>query len=244
MYFPGFCRCSVAQSCLTLCDPMDCSTPGSSVLHLLEFGQSYVHWVDDVIQPSLVNLMSIELMMSSNHLILCHPLLILPSIFPSMSLFQWIRSLHQLAKILELPQQSFPRVFRVDFLWDWLVWSPCCQRDSQESSLTPQFESINCSMLSLFYGPTLTSIHNYWKDHSFDYTDLGKVMFLLFSTLSRFVIAFQGAASFNFMAAITFHSDFRSQGNKVCHCFHCFPIYLPWSDGARCQDLSFLNVEF
>ena len=120
---------------------------------------------------SLVNPMSIELMMSSNHLILCHPLLILPSIFPSMSLFQWIRSLHQLAKILELLQQSFPRVFRVDFLWDWLVWSPCCQRDSQESSLTPQFESINCSMLSLFYGPTLTSIHNYWKDHSFNYMD-------------------------------------------------------------------------
>ena len=48
------------------------------------------------------------------------------------------------------------------FLWDWLVWSPCCTRDSQESSPAPQFNSINCFMLSL-YGPTLTSVHDYWK---------------------------------------------------------------------------------
>ena len=52
--FFGFCCCSVSQSCLTLCNPMDCSTPGLPVLHyLLEFGQTHVHWVDDAIQPSL-----------------------------------------------------------------------------------------------------------------------------------------------------------------------------------------------
>ena len=45
------------------------------------------------------------------------------------------------------------------------------------------------------------------------------------------------------MAAIAICSDFGAPNNKVCHCFHCFPIYLPWSDGARCHDLSFLNVE-
>ena len=67
----------------------------------------------------------------------------------------------------------------------------CNPRDSQESSSAPQFESINSLVLSLFYGPTLTSIHNYWKTYSFDYMALvGKVMSLLFNTLSRFVIAF------------------------------------------------------
>ena len=50
--------------------------------------------------------------------------------------------------------------------------------------------------------------------------------------------------SFNFMAAVTICSDFGVPQNKVSHCFHCFPIYLPWSDGTRCNDLSFLNVEF
>ena len=50
--------------------------------------------------------------------------------------------------------------------------------------------------------------------------------------------------SFNFMAAINICSDFGAQENKVCHCFHCFPIYLPWSYGTRCHNLRFLNVEF
>ena len=54
----------------------------------------------------------------------------------------------------------------------WLVWSPCCPRDSQESSPAPQFKSINSSMLSLLFGPTLTSVHDYWKNHNFDYMDL------------------------------------------------------------------------
>ena len=53
-----------------------------------------------------------------------------------------------------------------------MVGSPCSPRDSQESSPTPHFKSINSSVLSVLYGPTLTSIHNYWKNHNFDYTDL------------------------------------------------------------------------
>ena len=68
-----------------------------------------------------------------------------------------------------------------------------CPRDSQESSLAPQFESINSSMLSLLYGPTLTSIHDYWKNHSFDYTDFCRqsdVSARFVIGLSRFVIAF------------------------------------------------------
>ena len=50
--------------------------------------------------------------------------------------------------------------------------------------------------------------------------------------------------SFNFMTAVTICNDFGAPQNKACHCFHCFPIYLPWSNGTGCHDLSFLNVEF
>ena len=76
------------------------------------------------------------------------------------------------------------------------------------------------------------------------WTFIGKVMSLLFNMLSRFVLTFlQEQASFNFTAAITVHSDSGAQENKICHCFHLFPFYLPWSDGTRCHDLSFLSVE-
>ena len=73
---------------------------------------------------------------------------------------------------LQLQHQSFQWIFRDDFLWDWLVWSPCSPRDSQEYSPAPQFHGINTLVLSLLYGPALTSIHDHWKNHSFDYTDL------------------------------------------------------------------------
>ena len=89
-------------------------------------------------------------------------------------LFQGVSSSPQVAKKLELELwlQSIQWVFRTDFLYDWLVWSPWSPRDSQESSLIPQLKSINSSLLSFLYGPTLTSIHDYWKNHSFDYKDL------------------------------------------------------------------------
>ena len=69
-------------------------------------------------------------------------------------LFQWVGSSHQVAKVLELQlqHQVFQWVFRVDFLKDWLVWSPCCPRDSQESSPAPQFKSISSLALCLLYG--------------------------------------------------------------------------------------------
>ena len=83
-------------------------------------------------------------------------------------LFQWVSSLHQVAKVLELQlqHQSFQWIFRADFLEDGLVGSSCCSRDSQESSLAPQFKSINSLALSVLYGPTLTS--NYWKNESWE----------------------------------------------------------------------------
>ena len=85
-------------------------------------------------------------------------------------LFQWVCSSHQVAKVLEfqLQYQSFQWIFRTDFLQDWVVWSPCSLRNSQKSSLTPQFKSINSSALSFLHSPTLTSIHDHWKNHSLD----------------------------------------------------------------------------
>ena len=147
---------SVTQLCPTLCDPINCSMPGLPVHHLLpDFTQTHVHWVGDAMQPS-------------------HPLSS-PSppafnLSQDQALFQWVSSSHQVAKILEFqPQhQSFQWIFRTDFLKDWLVGSPCSPRDSQESSPTTQFKSINSLALSFLYGPTLISIHDYWKNHSFD----------------------------------------------------------------------------
>ena len=81
---------------------------------------------------------------------------------------------NQVAKVLELQlqHQSFQWIFRVDFLQDWLFWSPCYPGNSQESSPEPQFKSINSSVLSLLSDLTLTSVHDYWKNHRFDYMDL------------------------------------------------------------------------
>ena len=119
---------------------------------------------------SLLKLMSTESMMPSNHLILCLPLLLLPSIFPSIRAFSNELLLH-----IRWPQYwsfsfniSPSNEFKTDLLQNGLVGSPCSPRDSQESSPTPQFKSINSSVLSFLYSPTLTSIHDHWKDHSID----------------------------------------------------------------------------
>ena len=89
---------------------------------------------------------------------------------PASGSFKWVSSSHQVAKVLELQlqNQSFQWIFRTDFLLDGLVRSPCSPRDSQESSPTLQFKSISSLVLSSLYSPTLTSIHDHWKNHSFD----------------------------------------------------------------------------
>ena len=146
---------SVTQLCLTLCNPMNCSTPGLPVHHQLpESTQTHVHWIGDAIQPS-------------------HPLSS-PSpptfnLSQHQGLFQWVSSSHQVATVLEFQLQhlSFQWIFRTDFLYG-LVGPPCSPRDSQESSLTPQFKSINSSALSFLYSPALTFICDYWKTQSFD----------------------------------------------------------------------------
>ena len=147
---------SVAQSCPTLCNPMNHSTPGLPVHHQLpEFTQTHVHWVSDAIQPS-------------------HPLLSpsppAPNPFQHQGLFKWVNSSHEVAKILEfqLQHHSFQWTPRADLLQNGLVGSPCSPRDSQESSPTPQFKSINSLVFSFLCSPTLTSIHDHWKNHSFN----------------------------------------------------------------------------
>ena len=108
--------------------------------------------------------------------------------------------------------------------------------DSQESSPTPQFKSINSSVLSFLYGPSFTSVHDYWKDHSFDYTDLcWQSDVSTFNMLSRSFIAFFPRTSV-LISWLQSPSDLGDQKNEVSHCFHCFPIYLPWSDGTGRHD--------
>ena len=155
-FFPDFYLIVVwLPSHIQLCNPINCSKPVSSVLHnLLELAQSYVHWVSDANQPSHAQSP------------LFPPAL---NLFQHQGLIQWVSSLQQVAKVLELllQDQSFQNI-QSDFFQDWLNWSPCSPRDSQEYSAAPQFESLSSLVLSLLYGPTLTSLHDYLKNHSFD----------------------------------------------------------------------------
>ena len=123
------------------------------------------------LSPGVCSNSTTELMvMLSNQIILCHPLYLLPSIFPSIRVFSNESALHQVAKVLEfqLQYQSFKRTLRTDLHWDGLIGSPCSPSDSQESSPTPQFKSINSSVLSFLYSPTPTSVYDYWENHTFD----------------------------------------------------------------------------
>ena len=120
---------------------------------------------------NLLKLTSTELVMPSNPLIVCHPLL-LPSIFPSIRGFSNESALHT-----RWPYWSFSFSISPSYEYSGLIssiplGSPCSPRDSQESSPALQFKSINSSVLSLFYCPAPTSVHDYWKNQSFDYTDL------------------------------------------------------------------------
>ena len=147
---------SVTQLCVTLCNPMHHSTPD---LHVITNS-----W-------SLLKLVSIEAVVPSSRLILCHPLLLLPSIFPSIRVFSDESALHiRWPKYWSFsfnisPSDEYPGL--ISFRMDWLDLL-AVQGTLQESSPTPQFESIKSSALSFLYSPTLTSIHDYWKNHSLD----------------------------------------------------------------------------
>ena len=118
---------------------------------------------------SSLKLTSIDSVMPSSHLILCHPLFLLPPILPSIRVFSSESALRmRWPKYWSFSFHSFQRTPRADLLQNGLVGSPCSPRDSQESSPTPQFKSINSLALSFLHSPTLTSIHDHCKNHSLD----------------------------------------------------------------------------
>ena len=224
---------------------MNCSTPGLPVHRQLpEFTQTHIHWVGDAIQPShSLSSPSPPALHLSQH----------------QGLFQWVSSSHQIAKVLEfqLQHQSFqwtPGL--ISFRMDWLdllavqgTLKSLLQHHNSKASILwhSAFFIVHLSHPYMTTGKTIALTR---------WTFVGQVMSLLLNMPSSLVIVFlpvasiffffffQEQASFNFMAAITIFSDFGAQENKVCHCFPCFPINLPWSDGTRCHDLHFLNVEF
>ena len=225
---------SVTQSRPNLCKPSDYSTPGLPVHHQLpEFTQTHVHWVSDAIQPS-------------------HPLSspsFLPSIFPSIRVFsnesvlriRWPKCWSFSFNITPSNEYSGLIFFRMDWLDHLAVHGTLksfLQHHSSKASILRHsaFCIVQLSHPYMTTGKTIALTR---------WTFVGKVMSLLFNMLSRLVIAFLPRSKhLTFMAAVTICSDFGAQKNKVSHCFHCFPIYLPLTDGTRCHDLSFLNVEF
>ena len=149
--------------------------------------------VSFTISQGLLKLMSIESVMPSSHFILCYPLLLLPSVFPSIRVFPvsqlfvlggW--SIGASALVLFFfffsvsPYGEYSGL--ISFKIDW--FDLLAVQGTPKFSPAPQLESINSSVLSLLYGPTLTSIHDYWKNHSFHYMDLLAEWYLCFLILS------------------------------------------------------------
>ena len=197
---------------------MDCSTPG--------FPFITNSW-------SILKLMCIESVMPSNHLIPCRPLLLLPLIFPSIRVFSnesdlcigWPKYWSFSFGISPSSEYSWLISFRMDWL-DLLAES--LQGTLQELSPTPQFKSINFLVLSFLFGTPLTPKHDYWKNHSFDYTDLCRqVVSLRFNMLSRLIIAFFPRSKCLLISWLQSPSAVILESKKIAsHSFHCFPIYL------------------
>ena len=192
--------------------PMDCSTPGFPVHHQLpELAQTQVHWPANAIQLSYPLLSpSPPAFNLSQHQSLFQ------GVSSSLSVGQSIR-----ASVLEHQSEYSASVLPMNiqdwFPLGWNGWSPCSPRDTQESSSILQFKSINSSVLSFLYGPTLTSIHDNSKNHSFDKMDLCRQ-----SNVSAFQYAvevwhsfsYKEQPSFNFMATVTICSDFGKSSYK------------------------------
>ena len=162
---------------------------------------------------SSLRLTSIQSVMPSSHLILCRPLLLLPPTPRHRSLLPRVNSSHEVAKVLEFQLQHHPyqRNPRADLLQNGLVGSPCSPRDSQESSPTPHFKSINSSALSLLHSPTLTSIHDHRKNHSLDQTD-----FCWQSNVSAFEYAIQVSHNFPWISSsYNLFRNFESESHSV-----------------------------
>ena len=220
---------------LTLCDPIDCSMPGLPVHHQLpKFAQTHVHWVGDAIQ-------------------LFHPLSSTsPPAFnlsQHQGLFQWVSSLHQVVKVLSFRfsiSASSEYSGLISFRMDWL--DLLAVRKTLKSLLQHHSSKASILLCSVFFIVQLS--HPYMtigKTIAFTRrTFVDKVTSLLFNMLSRLVIAFLPGTMRLLISWLQSPSTviLEPPQNKVSHCFHCFPICLPWSDGTRCHDLSFVNTEF
>jgi len=176
---------------------------------------------------SLPKLMSIESVMLSNHLILCHPLLLLPSIFPSIRVFSNESVLHIIPKYWNFsfsisPSNEYSEL--ISFRMDWLdllavqgTLKSLLQHHSSKAWILwrSAFFTVQLSHPYMTIGKTIALIR---------WTFVGKLMSLLLNMLSRLVITFlpRSKRFLNFMAAITICSDFGAPKNKVWHCFHCF----------------------
>ena len=220
---------SVAHSFLPLCDPMDNSTPGLPVHHQL---------------PELLKLMSIKLVMPSNHLILCRPLL-LPSVFPSIRVF----SNESALCIRSAKNWSFSFSVRLSneysglicFRMDWLnllavqetLKYPLQHHSSIASILwCSAFFIVHLSHPYISAGKTIALTR---------WTFVGKVMSLLFNMLSSLVITLLLRSKRLLISWLQSPPAVILEPKEiVCH---CFPTYLPWSFGTRSHDLSFLTVE-
>ena len=193
-------------------------------------------------------LMSIESMMTSNHLILCCPLLLLSSIFPSIRVFsnestlrmRWPKYWSFSFSIS--PSNEHPGlIFRMDWL-DLLAvqgtLKSLLQHHSSKASILwhSAFFTVQCSHPYITTGKTIALTK--WNFVS-------KVMSLLFNMLSRLVITFLPRSKHLLISWLQSPSAviLEPPKSKVSHCFHCFPIYLPWRYGTRCHCLSFLNAE-
>ena len=193
--------------------------------------------------------MSIESVMPSNHLILCRPLLLLPSVFPSIRVFsnesvlciRWPK--HWSFSFSISPSNQYSRT--ISFMID------CIDLSAVQGTLKKllQHHSSKASVLQLSHFLMVQLSHPYMTSGKTialtRWTFVGKVMSLLFNTPSRFVIALLPGSKCLVISWLRSPSAVILKLLKiVCHCFYCFPIYLPWSDGTRCHDFSFLNIEF
>ena len=184
--------------------------------------------------------MSIKSVMPSNHLILCRPLLLLPSVFPSIRVFanesvlciRWPEYWSFSFSIS--PSNEHPGL--ISFRMDWLdllavqgTLKSLLQHHSSNASILQHsaFFTVQPSHPYMTTGKTITLTRQ---------TFVGKVMSLLFNMLSRLVITFLPRSKHLLISWVQSPSAviLEPQKNKVWHCFHCFPIYFPWSDGTRC----------
>ena len=187
--------------------------------------------------------------MPSNHFILCCPLLLPPLIFPSIRVFS-SESAHRIRwpkywsfRFNISPSSEHPGL--ISFRMDWL--DLLAVQGTIKSLLQHHSSKVSILRCSAFFIVQLS--HPYMTTGKTialtRQTFVDKIMSLLFNMLSRLVITFLPRSQrLNLMSVIAICSDFGAQKNEVSHCFQCFPIYLPWSDGTGYHDLSFLNVDF